>query len=115
MDLTEPHIVCHLNEQRCMYCNASQQYSHVYLCETIGRVKKLKPLTSPSEAAHLPAILTEMPAKQVPFCHLCLAGRPMLSAEAHTRWQQTIARKRIEATGNAPAPAKFSATIDDLD
>jgi hypothetical protein len=116
LDLTEPHIVCHLHTQRCMYCNASQLYSHVYVCETVGRVKKLKPLGSPAEAAYLPAILTEMPLKTVPYCHLCLAGRPMLSAEAHSRWQQTLARKKIEARGETATPsAKPTATIDDLD
>lgn len=113
-DLTEPHIVCHLHTQRCSYCNAEQRYSHVYLCETLNRAKKLKPLASPSEAAHLPASLIEMPPKAVPFCHLCLSGRPVRDAEAHTLWQQTLARKRLEH-GPAVQPKAKNQTVDDLD
>lgn len=115
-DLTEPHIVCHLHTQQCQYCNASQTYSHVYLCETIGRAKKLKPLASPMEAIHLPAILTEMPKKLVPYCHLCLSGRPMLSAEAHSQWQATMKRKAIQtASSPTPVTSPRTATIDDLE
>jgi hypothetical protein len=40
----------------------------------------------------------------------------MLDIEAHSRWQQTLARKKIEARGETATPsAKPTATIDDLD
>lgn len=112
-DLTLPHIVVHRHEQCCAHCGHIETYTHIYECITVGRAKRLMPLTAPPGT--LPIVHIAMPRKVIPLCCSCVDEAVQPDAEAHARWAQTLARK----SPNAPAPSHVTSsrnsTIDDLE
>lgn len=110
-DPTLPHVVVHCHKQKCLGCQREFSYSHVFECVTNGKVKNLLPCRSRASFTVDTQIESRvMPVEYIVICHLCVATEPVADHEAHTRWQQTLMRKRAESTAASPTASNGANT-----
>ena len=119
-DLTLPHIVVHMHSQRCLSCGVTHRWTEVYECQTKGRAKILLPARrAPDFPLDYTILPVQMPCDPVMICHLCVGQSGVTDSDAHTRWAQTLARKRLEEAGatssvERASPAKVIPSLDQL-